>query len=339
MWWAWAAVRTGRAVRDTLRREPREAERARQIRGTTGPWRRIFDAGVNGARLAREQTRQQRQAQQQPTRVRLGVCEQCGAVVARDSLQTATVGPARRELRVCVGCRTAEADRAARTTGPQKASHTKKQGDTVDADIVPDQPERRRPEIDPARPQIEPPRGDKPAGQPEPARPAPPAPKPSPAAPEPRTRPAVPAPQQRPAPVPGTADKAPQIEQGEPMAPRAPGQLVPRHGNRVATQTARGNGGESYTHGQWNRAVTDIEKRLDALPAVLEMMLHRLNAADAGRSQVTGVVALHDEIALYVKQVREMLAIVNRMERPVLTAVEAAGGPDEIAGIPYLREV
>lgn len=123
------------------------------------------------------------------------------------------------------------------------------------------------------------------------------------------------------------------------MAPRSPGQLVPRHGNRVATHAARGNGGESYTHGQWNRVVVDMEKRLDALPAVLEMMLHRLHAADAGRSQVIGVVALHDEIALYVKQVREMLAIVNRMERPVLTAVEAAGGPDEIAGISYLREV
>lgn len=123
------------------------------------------------------------------------------------------------------------------------------------------------------------------------------------------------------------------------MAPRAPGQLVPRHGNRVATRTARGNGGESYTHGQWNRAVTDIEKRAAARPVGLEMMLHRLHAADAGRSQVIGVVALHDQIALYAKQVREMLAIVNRMERPVLTAVEAAGGPDEIASISYLREV
>lgn len=123
------------------------------------------------------------------------------------------------------------------------------------------------------------------------------------------------------------------------MAPRAPGQLVPRHGNRVAAQAARGHGGESYTHGQWNRAVTDIEKRLAELPAALEMMLHRLTTADAGRAQVTGVVALNEEIVLFMKQVKEMLAEVNRMERPVLRAVEAAGGPDEIAGIPYLREV
>lgn len=124
------------------------------------------------------------------------------------------------------------------------------------------------------------------------------------------------------------------------MAPRAPGQIVPRHSSAPAVQAAaRGNGGESYTHGQWNRAVTDIEKRLGELPAALEMMLHRLNTADAGRSQVTGVMALSDEISQFIQQVREMLAEVNRMERPMLKAVTAAGGPDEIASIPYLREV
>lgn len=330
MWWAWAAVRTGRAVRNALRREPREAERARAIKGETGPWRRIFDAGVAGARFAREQVRQQRQANERPRRVRLGVCEQCGAVVAAASLQAAEVGPARRTLRVCVACRAAETAKAA--PEPPRTQDTR-EADTVDADIVPDQPERGRPQIDRARPEIEAPDGGKPTAAPEPARPAPQAPAPRPAAPTPR--PAVPA---APQPAP-EVDQTPQIEQGEPMAPRAPGQLVPRHSNRVAARAARGRGGETYTHGQWDRAVRDIETRLDALPAVLEMMLHRLNAADAGRSQVIGVVALHDDIALFMKQVREMLIQVDQKERPVLKAVEAAGGPDEIAGIPYLREV
>lgn len=339
MWWVWAAARTGRAVRDALRREPRQAERARQVRGTTGPWRRIWDAGVNGARFAREQARQRRQAPEQPTQVRLGVCEQCGAVVARDSLQTATVGPARRTLRVCVGCRAAEADRATQTTDPAGDTRPEsQQGDTVDADIVPDQPERdRRPDVDGTRPRIDPHHGDEPTEGPDPAAPSSPDPKPAQRAPWPEPRPAtpVPAPPRRPTP----ADEAPPIEQGEPMAPRAPGQLVPRHGNRVATHAARGNGGESYTHGQWNRAVTDIEKRLAELPAVLEMMLHRLTTADAGRTQVTGTVALNDRIVLFMKQVQEMLTEVNRREHPVLRAVEDAGGPDEIASISYLREV
>ena len=124
------------------------------------------------------------------------------------------------------------------------------------------------------------------------------------------------------------------------MAPRTPGQLVPRkHIPARSARTTRGTGGESYTHGQWNRAVTDVEQHLADLPAALEMMLHRLTTAEAGRSQVNGVIALGDEIVVFMKQVNEMLTEVNRMEGPVLRAVEAAGGPDEIAGIPYLREV
>src|SRR5690606_25451839 len=238
------------AVRNALRREPREAERARAIKGETGPWRRIFDAGVAGARFAREQVRQQRQANERPSRVRLGVCEQCGAVVAAASLQAAEVGPARRTLRVCVACRAAETAKAA--PEPPRTQDTR-EADTVDADIVPDQPERGRPQIDRARPEIEAPDGGKPTAAPEPARPAP------------TPRPAVP-PAPQPAPE---VDQTPQIEQGEPMAPRAPGHLVPRHSNRVAARAARGRGGETYTHGQWDRAVRDIETRLDALPAVL----------------------------------------------------------------------
>lgn len=350
MWWAWAAARTGRAVRDGLRREPRVGERARQVRGTTGPGRRIFDAGVNGARFAREQAQQQRQSQQRPTQTRLGVCEQCGAVVARQSLEPATVGPAARQLRVCVLCRAAEADRAAQTSGTRDTTSTRGQqmDEPVDAEIVDDQPrndrarnDRARPEIAAPRPQLDAPRPGgaaprEPAGPPKPPPPALPAqPAPVPAA---RPRRPAPAPQADPAVNPATT-AARQLDQGEPMAPRAPGQLVPRHGNRVATHTARGTGGESYTHGMFNRAVTDVEQRLTELPGAVELMLNSLTAADAGRSQVLGVMALGDEIVQFMQQVREMLTAVNRKEHPVLNAVEAAGGPDEIAGIPYLREV
>lgn len=332
MWWAWAAARTARAVRNGWRRAPRSAERAHAIRGTTGPWRRIFDAGVAGARFAREQARQQRDAQQQrPARVPLGVCEQCGAVVAQASLQEATVGPAQRRMRVCAACRAKEAGRD-HQPAPEPATAPEPE-DLVDADVVHD-PER--PELDAPNPGAT----TDPAPGPAPAPPEPPSsfPPPPPAPPLPPhwidDVTDVPAPASPPVP-------AARIEEGEDaMAPRAPGQIVPRHSSAPAVQAAaRGNGGESYTHGQWNRAVTDIEKRLGELPAALEMMLHRLNTADAGRSQVTGVMALSDEISQFIQQVREMLAEVNRMERPMLKAVTAAGGPDEIASIPYLREV
>lgn len=324
MWWAWAAARTGRAVRGALRREPLEGEPANQIRGTTGPWRRIWDAAVTGARVAWDEAREQQGREQEPSQVRLGVCEKCGAVVTRASLEETTVGPAQRRLRVCVACRAPETDQTVRPFDQAREGE-----DAVDADIVPDPPAPRREQPGPGTggPELDaPPTGGSPA---------------KPAGPKPNPQPPAPTPQPSPAAAATIASPTPQIDQGEPMTPRAPGQLVPRHGNRVATLAARatGAGGESYTHGQWDRAVADIDKRLAELPASLEMMLHRLTSADAGRSQVTGVIALHDQIVLFMKQVREMLTQVDRLERPVLTAVEAAGGPDEIAGIPYLREV
>lgn len=123
------------------------------------------------------------------------------------------------------------------------------------------------------------------------------------------------------------------------MVARAPGQIVPRRSGAPVYARARGTGGESYTHGQWNQVVIDIRQRLDQLPDALEMMLRRLTTAEAGRSQVQGVIQLHGDILAFITQVTEMLVEVNRREAPVLNAVDAAGGPDEIAGIPYLSDV
>ncbi|MFG2001648.1 hypothetical protein ACGFNU_21100 [Spirillospora sp. NPDC048911] len=122
------------------------------------------------------------------------------------------------------------------------------------------------------------------------------------------------------------------------MAPRHPGQIVPTRPHTLAT-AARGNGGESYTHGAWNRVVADIYQRLDMMPAVLEMMLRRLTTADAGRSQVRDVIKFRDDVDQYMQLILEMLRDVNQREAPVLAAVEDAGGPDEIAGIRYLSDV
>lgn len=102
--------------------------------------------------------------------------------------------------------------------------------------------------------------------------------------------------------------------------------------------TRRG-GGDSYTHGAWNRATRDIERRLEMLPALLEQMLASLTHADAGRTQVAGVVAFHQGAHIFIGQLREMLREVNRRENPVVETVTAAGGPEEIPSINYLREV
>lgn len=322
LWWGWAAFRTAKAVRQAMRKEPRDAEKARAIRDTSGPFRRIWEAGRRGARFAADEARRQRDAQEKQARVPVGVCGRCGAVVARAALVWATTMSGTQE-QMCAKCR---ADIAAQRAAQEPTREADRSSpDVTDADVVGDQAAIKRP-----RPEIDAP-PDRPAEPPRPQAP--------PAAPTPDTPPSareVEAHTPRTAPTADRVNTAPAIE-GEPMAPRQPGQVVPRA--HTPARTSGGNGGESYTHGQFNRATADIKRRLEELPAVLEAMLQRLTVADAGRTQVQGVLLLREHIIAWMAQVNAMLADVNRRERPILTAVEAAGGPDEIAGIRYLSEV
>jgi hypothetical protein len=97
--------------------------------------------------------------------------------------------------------------------------------------------------------------------------------------------------------------------------------------------------GESYTHGQWHQVTAAIHQALEQLGPALDAMLGSLSTADAGRSQVTGVMDLNDQARAWADMVRDMLTQVNTAEMPVVEAVAAAGGPAEIAGIPYYEEV
>lgn len=324
LWWGWAAARTARAVRAAVRREPRTAERQRAVRGTTGPFRRVWDAGVRGARFARDEARRQRDAQQPRTSVPVGVCGRCGAVTARAALVWALTRSGTQE-QMCAKCRAAtEAERKADEEARQEP--TRPAPEVTDADVVDARPRSSRP-----RPELASP----PAQPAEPPRVPKSPPPPPPAAPQFDRTPDVPS---APSTPPKSVIEAP-VTEGELMPPRQPGQIVPRRTHAPATRGARGNGGESYTHGQWNRAVADIEDRLKDLPATLEAMLQRLTTADAGRSQVQGVLALRDDIDAFMGLVRHMLDDVNRRESPILTAVQVAGGPEEIAGIAYLGDV
>lgn len=324
LWWGWAAFRTAGAIRGALSSAPREAERPQAIRGTVGPFRRIWEAGQRGAGYAADEARRQRDAKQQPTRVPVGVCGRCGNVVARSALEWDL---ANLEYR-CVMCR------ASQETGSSKEQETPKESDRTAADVVdaevidqPTEPNPRPPIPDPALPAA-------PAGTPEPAPLAEPAQVP------PRHNPQLEAPSTGPA-APADRPINPSEIEGDQMAPRHPGQVVAtRAGSGTAlARPANGSSGESYTHGQFNRAVTDIEKRLDELPSTLQAMLQSLTTADAGRAQVLGVLATREDIVAFMTQVRAMLAEVNRRERPVLAAVNAAGGPDQVPSFAYLRNV
>lgn len=352
LWWAWAAARTGSAVRAALRREPKPDEPARSVRSTTGPWRRIADATVGGARMAWKDAQRRKASrsssnekatEDEAKRTPLAVCGNCGAIVARKSLEPAA-GPSGAFVQMCVTCRAARAAAENRTANDNAKANAPE--DIVDAETVPDvqptdsggpPPDSGTPPTEPSQPTAPLPPAA-PAAPPAPHRSAPQPYKPRPAGPshrleEPARKRAPQEPRQAPT---GHIDQpvSPLIE-GEPM----PAHLVPRSARLPVRPGPIATSGESYTHGEWERAVDAIRKELEQLPAALEAMLRSLSTADAGRSQVTGVVKLHHDTALFVTQITEMLQRVNKLELPILNAVEAAGGPDEIASIRYLSDV
>ena len=329
MWWGWAAFRTARGLHRALRDKPREAE-SRAIRGETGPFGRIFGAAWRGAKYAHQETRRQREAREQATRVPVGVCGRCGAVVAKTALVWALTRFGRQE-QMCATCRAkVDSERKAdqeTTAGPDQPAE---EADVTDADVVETPPR----EI-----------GAPVAGEPK-TSPPPPQPEPEPE-PAPDTtwtltrlddEPAQPAPKQPVETAERPALDSSSTPEGEPMAPQ---QIAPyRPGVPVTrrNQLAR-SGGDSYTHGAWNRNVADVGRRLEALPALLEAMLRSLTVAEAGREQVKGVFKLREDIAVFMGQVQDMLRDVNSRETPVVEAVTVAGGPDEIPSISYLADV
>lgn len=126
------------------------------------------------------------------------------------------------------------------------------------------------------------------------------------------------------------------------MPPRSPGQIVPGRAPVPVAQAvlrARANGGGSQTHGQWERATADLDALLTEIGPMLDLMLRDLNAVDAGRNQVQGVLRFNDRTLALIDKVRVMLRESNRRAHPVIQAVEDAGGPDQIAAPPYYAEI
>jgi hypothetical protein len=124
------------------------------------------------------------------------------------------------------------------------------------------------------------------------------------------------------------------------MAPRNPGQILPRNTISAVQAATRGrSSGESFTHGQWDRATRSIRDETAALPPDLEQMLRDLRSVAAGRGQVNGVTKLYKDTFELIRMLDAMLTEVNQRERVVIAAVGLAGGPDDIANIPYYRRV
>jgi hypothetical protein len=121
----------------------------------------------------------------------------------------------------------------------------------------------------------------------------------------------------------GACDPDPAAGTGQAAAPAGPAAPSPAPA------------GGTYTHGQWQQAVESLHAAIAELPPALEVMLASLTA-DAGRTQVAGVMTLTDQAMAWAAAVKIMLDEVNARELPVVDTVAAAGGTDEIADVPYL---
>jgi hypothetical protein len=325
VWWAWAGARAARAVRRGMRRERREAERSpRQIRATTGPFSRIFSAMWRGGRHAWSQAREQRAEQAAPARVPAGVCEVCGVVAAAAALAAALTRHGR-TARMCGSCRAAAeaARRADAQAQAQRRGHDAgtRAGSPVDAEVVGDPPQP----APQGRPPLEPPRAAAANGW-LPGEPQPPV-----------TAPALPrrAPAQGEAPSPAAGAGLPPAGPAGAQAQAAPAaRRLPAGGNVTCMPD-----GEIRTQRDWGDQSAAALGELEAVGVALDNMLGSLTAADAGRAQVLGVKAWADGVAAVMGHGARVIDEVNRRQDPFVGAVQAAGGPDEVAQTPYYAEM
>jgi hypothetical protein len=116
---------------------------------------------------------------------------------------------------------------------------------------------------------------------------------------------------------------------------------------RVSTELElAGNGGrlpatanESYNYGAWQQATASDAELLDELGLALEAMLSDLTAVCAGRTQVQNVTAWADRVRAEANLTREAIEEMDRRYTPVIAAVAAVGGPEEVSNTSYYRDL
>jgi hypothetical protein len=308
---------------------------AQRIAAGTGPLRRIlraaWAAGLVGARAARDipSVRPPRtgwrswrlprpagpRSWRLPRMPRLGVCADCGQVVAAASLILVTGDGHRR--RVCAQCAAPAAPQPSAPVAPPWNDPR-----ILDAEIVPD-PEPPTETADPAQPAAVPtiPAIPVPALTPEPGRDAEPVL-------DPAEQEAVPAADwpviEATAPAAVTPAAAAAITTGETMT--TPQGALPAGG---------ATGGESREHGQWLAACAGLGQDANALLGTQTAMLDHLHAAD-GREQVTRITDWAKTVEQFAAAVTAAVASTDPGEQNLITAIGHAGGTTGAHRIPQM---
>jgi hypothetical protein len=119
------------------------------------------------------------------------------------------------------------------------------------------------------------------------------------------------------------------------MATGTPGKGLQVRGNGAPAQGS----GETYTHGHWQQAYQMMRDCLKQLPVALDALLSDLRATDVGRTQAAGMIRFADGARTWGQLVEQTLNTIDPIALPVVEAVTAAGGPEDVNGMPYYREV
>jgi hypothetical protein len=97
--------------------------------------------------------------------------------------------------------------------------------------------------------------------------------------------------------------------------------------------------GETYNHGTWQQTYQMMRDCLAQLPVALDQLLGDLRAADVGRDQAAGMLRFIDGSRAWAGMVTQTLNTIDPMALPVVETVTAAGGPTNVNGMRYYREV
>jgi hypothetical protein len=116
-----------------------------------------------------------------------------------------------------------------------------------------------------------------------------------------------------------------------PAAPALTGRAIPA-GTAVARR-------DTVTHGDWVRNVGQVVQALEVIGLHQQAMLSGLTSANASRSQITDVGKWSADAGSARQYIRDWLARIDSQLAPLIDAVDAAGGVDEVADSGYFTDI